>query len=590
MTQVNAPDIEKPFLNTRFEERRHFFRLLRKDSVFALRHLLYFGAVVLRKSRNRFRCYLTASHRGNKRAPDWIDVNAVASKVDAITVQKLYLPDFDCLQSLVWNDDANMFPMGDDDPEVYFELNRWGYLLPAALGNAKGNEIGRVLEWIEKHKDKTSAAWEPYSACERVCNLLTYVSVRRDELALPDFEAAAARFVVDTVAWILRHIEYYGEGNTNNHVLNNARALVMAGTVLGDKTICAAGIATFRRFLPLMVGPGGFLRERSSHYQLIVAGWVLDAWRFAQAHYGSTNTDAIFLKETAQRMVEASGLLVDEEGNLLALVGDVSPDLLPRASVLRLLSLHSEFWPIRSRQVEYAAIVDDWFRLSRGEQCVIGNFPSGVFPADFPTHGHSDFTSFVWRSGRVELLADVGRYRYTSDNISAMQTSSVGHNVPLVDGFSPLTESLSATGTWLPTPYASATLSAVVNRNSICLEHDGFARATNVTVHRRTIAITAEGLEIIDDFSGDGMAEIRLRWNFGVDFTMFDSETMTIEGKSGQLELSVKGMISLQTISGSGWRSECYGTIDPSLYVDIIGNVMLPAVISTKFTYKICVE
>jgi hypothetical protein len=54
------------------------------------------------------------------------------------------------------------------------------------------------------------------------------------------------------------------------------------------------------------------------------------------------------------------------------------------------------------------------------------------------------------------VLIDCGRARYTKDAISTLQKSALGHNVPLVNGFAPLSESLVINGNWWPTPYASA--------------------------------------------------------------------------------------------------------------------------------------
>ena len=39
--------------------------------------------------------------------------------------------------------------------------------------------------------------------------------------------------------------------------------------------------------LPQLVSEEGFLRERSSHYRLIVANWMLDAWHFVDACFGA---------------------------------------------------------------------------------------------------------------------------------------------------------------------------------------------------------------------------------------------------------------------------------------------------------------
>ncbi len=56
----------------------------------------------------------------------------------------------------------------------------------------------------------------------------------------------------------------------------------------------------------MLVLSGGFLRERSSHYQLIVLNWVLDAWRFLAAAEGPESEDVRFLADYAERMRTAA--------------------------------------------------------------------------------------------------------------------------------------------------------------------------------------------------------------------------------------------------------------------------------------------
>ena len=179
---------------------------------------------------------------------------------------------------------AHAVPLAGD-PEDYMADQRWGFLTEALLAGSldRPAAIERCMVWMESHADKSDLAWEPYSAGERLTNLLVFLA------AMPTAERARlitprlCEFLRESVAWIFRHVEYYGRTETNNHVLNNARALVVGGSVTGSEIAFSAGMQTFRRWLPELVAAGGFLRERSSHYQLVVLNWILDAWWFAGA-------------------------------------------------------------------------------------------------------------------------------------------------------------------------------------------------------------------------------------------------------------------------------------------------------------------
>ena len=163
-------------------------------------------------------------------------------------------------------------------------------------------------------------------------------------------------------------------------------------------------------------------------------------------------------------------------------------------------------------------MVDDWFRLADGAATVIGNFPQGRMPKKFPTHGHNDFTSFAWLHDDTDILVDPGRYRYTADDVSLQQSAAGAHNLPTVDGLAPFCESLKSGAQWRPVPYAEATLEMFPTEAGVVLAHTGFARATPVTRHTRTIELEANGLRVHDAFDGQGAADVEFHWQFGPQF------------------------------------------------------------------------
>jgi len=451
--------------------------------------------------------------------------------------------------------------------------------------------LSEVRSWIAQNRDCHEEAWEPYSASERVANLLVWLACAGGAGdGIPAAVGDLKPFVEESLDWIAKHLEYYGERGTNNHILNNARALVMGGVAVGDDWSVRAGMRTFNEFLPRLVAKEGFLRERSSHYQLIVANWVLDTWRFVDARFGGDDPDTMLLKEYALRMTAAAAMLCDDRGELLGLVGDVSPDASPLLTSRRLAVLYPDIWNARSmRATDRALVADDWFRLDDGSQTVLGNFPAGSFPPPYPTHGHGDHTGFVWRIDDVPVLVDSGRHRYTPDSVSVMQKGALGHSVPLVNGLPPLCESLLRNGLWWPRPYAAATLALSVDGACVRMAHDGFARATPVRVHARSIRIRTVGIGIEDRFEGTGSVAVHLRWNFAPGFATFDVASGHVAGSDGTVRLSVSGFQDAPVFrvrradDAGGWYSEMYGTKTPSLVLEVEGRISMPASIMTEF-------
>jgi Heparinase II/III-like protein len=482
-----------------------------------------------------------------------------------------------------------------DDVESQFASHRWGFLIDSILTGAPSDTeaLQRVLRWIDSQDAKHGAAWETYSACERIANLLLYLAIH-GEVTSGTTPEILARFIDDSLQWIDAHLEYYGVSQTNNHLINNARALVMGGTAIGNRHAVATGLKLLRKLLPEMVLDGGFLRERSSHYQLIVTGWVLDAWRFVAHATGAESEDAHFLHGYAREMSHAARLLCNQNGLILATIGDVSPDATPAKSARRLGALYSDIAVLSQAPPAPVAVCDGWFRCERDDGIVLGNFPAGRHPLPYPHHGHSDHTAFTWTQSGAEVLVDTGRFRYTPDPVSSLQTSAHGHNVPLINGFAPLCETVLQGGLWWPRPYADSNLALKVRADGVEMEHDGFARATPVTRHIRTLTLERGNLLVLDTFEGRGSVDLELCWNFGSGLTTFDTRALKAVGAAGEVRLDIEGTTQppdVKYITGNspgGWHSPEYGVVAPSLGILLGWRIELPARISTRFELQTC--
>jgi hypothetical protein len=475
------------------------------------------------------------------------------------------------------------------DPEDYLAAHRWGSLTNSLLdGSVDWQErLAECVRWLDHQRDRSDPAWEPYSSCERVANLLVFLAVMQKSPRAPAIPPQLPAFLQDSLTWIRQHLEYYGPARTNNHIINNARAIVMTAVALRDAQSRAAGMQIMRECLPRLIMEGGFLRERSSHYQVITLNWLLDTWRFLEAAEEVEGEDRSFLLDCIRRIIPATAMLCEQGTRLLALIGDVSPDLTPAQSLARLQMLYPEFWP-PGEHLPVGAIRDGWFRMTSGQSIVLGNFPTGPFPAGFPTHGHADLTSFAWLHGGAEILVDRGRYRYTADATSAFQRSAAGHNVPLVNGFAPLCESLLPAGQWWPLPYAAARLEASVSGAEMMLSHDGFARATPVERHSRRLQLEHDTLTVLDSFDGVGRIELGFCWHFGDGLNQFDAPHLTVSGGDRSVVLKVEGVPGLPRFAIVGgregaWVSRTYGERQPASAVYLCWRVRLPARVSTRF-------
>jgi len=587
--------VSKNPMHTIEHERQALRRRLRRDPLFVIEHLPWLISSIIRVLRNRVAMALSGVHRGRKLQPDWYASADKPFESESSTLNVAErLPRYSRRRTEPpWQHNTDFVDV-QDDPEEYLAEQRWGFLLDVLLGGAVDGHaaILRCNEWIARHKDKKDRAWEPYSACERLSNMLVFLAAmpaaERERFITPQL----CGFLDESVAWILGHVEYYGPTETNNHVLNNARALVVGGLVTGSEVAFSAGMQTFRRWLPEMVSGGGFLRERSSHYQLVVLNWILDAWWFVNSARSADCDESRFLANYVHRMLAAAMMLCAQRSSLLAVIGDVSPDADPAKSIRRLAVLYADLWIERDAPGDRVTIVDDWFRVVCGGDTIIGNFPSGRMPRKFPTHGHNDATSFVWLHGREEMLVDPGRYRYTLDPVSLRQLGADAHNVPTVNGVAPLCESLKVGDQWKPTPYAEARLDSTRTDAGVALAHNGFGRATPATGHTRTIEIEGDGVRVLDAFDGKGVADVAFHWQFGPGFVSFDPSRSMMCGAIGELRVEVTDLDSprcgnlCNSEVRKSWMSREYGRLVPILGLCLRLEVRLPARIVTRFALQ----
>ena len=117
-------------------------------------------------------------------------------------------------------------------------------------------------------------------------------------------------FVEESLAWIAGHLEYYGARHEQPYPQQRARPGHGAALQSGDDGVFRAGMRTFSGFFPRLVATEGFLRERSSHHQLIVANWVLlTPGAFVHARFGGDDPRCDVPQGYALRMVAAAAML-----------------------------------------------------------------------------------------------------------------------------------------------------------------------------------------------------------------------------------------------------------------------------------------
>lgn len=586
-------------LNTIERERAVFYGRLIREPLFLLRHLPAFFRFISLRMLSRIASGIGKCHKGAKRRPSWLprpdgagrQAPSLAQVIAAIPQNAL--PDNSEIRKYDVGYSTHQWGDGGDggDREAFFYRNRFAWLFnvdPTGLHTDKTKKI--LEEWIHRHQDQCAPEWETYSCCERVGNLLGWLSLVPPELREKAAPANLPEFLARNGRWIMERVEYYGVRTTNNHIINNGRALVMLGRVLGNASLARVGMAILRYALPKMVGRDGMLRERSSHYQVVIFQWVLDAEMFLR-EFPFLEGELSFLNECANRMAKASAGLLNKEGFLLDYIGDISPDMTPHDSCRRLKMLHPKCFQGASDIVEPVMRWDDWVRINAGESVVLLNAPAGSYPPAFPTHGHTDLTSFSWIWRGRHILADAGRFRYLRDAVSERQRSAGGHNLLLVNGLAPICEGVR--GDWAPTSYGGCTVTVATVPGKVVLSHNGFGRGGSLIQHTRSIHCLGEALTVEDSLTGAGQAIITLGWNFAPEWRYY-SDSHILQGDLARIHRDVVLDGVNQGIFEMRWEkmelSESYGVVDYGSRLSYEAKVQLPCVVRTRFIIEPCAE
>ncbi len=224
---------------------------------------------------------------------------------------------------------------GTTDAEDVFALHRFGWVFPALRQNPTQACAlffwGRVLEWIEAVPLRAgSAAWEPYSMSERAVNwLLLMELLKRSGAGVLPEEPRVRRSLESHGRELLARLEYYGEKDrTNNHLINNGRALYVLGVFFGDGRWQEAGRRILKEEASRSFTPGGFLREGSVHYHFLLLRTYSEMERVSRA--AGDQPFAEWSGAFAARLREAARFFLGEPDAPLPLLGDLSPDAPPQ--------------------------------------------------------------------------------------------------------------------------------------------------------------------------------------------------------------------------------------------------------------------
>lgn len=497
-----------------------------------------------------------------------------------------------------------------DDNENLFSLHRWGWLLIMAVDNPSTEikEWGmRVMgNWFLKMNNrKDHHAWESYSVSERIVNASLFLYVLRD---FPCNQNNEKRFLekrlMSMAVYLKNHLEFHGE-KTNNHVLNNARALYMLGRFSSCEELTRIGRCIFIEETPKMITTSGFLREESSSYHLLLLRTYIETLWIAE--YTEDTEFVEKIKPIVVLMVKASWIFyIYEAGKQdynIPIIGDITPDFplywLKNVCVSRLaLALYqpdvyqsvpdygwNKIWAgddSQTKQLKNEHLIkksnysftsryqsyneSGWHRLDNGNITIIWFVnPNG----NMRFHGHNDIFSFVLYWKGCEVISDIGRLNYRSEDMGLYGKGARAHNTYIIDGLGPFLIKrffpLNCRNNAITTDYESGkeTFSFKITYNRFG------GKGCNLLISRE-FCIAEERLSVRDYITGTGRHEVQTFFHLGVDVHPEEYRENNVSLKVGKKEHAMTLAIenedaTVEIVSGRqfpepvGWNFPEYG-------------------------------
>ena len=153
------------------------------------------------------------------------------------------------------------------DKEQAFFLHRFYWLNENHNLKNHSNFEALVDFWVNNLRTQ-SVAQTPYNTSERIVNCVNFIYKNRDAPRV--FIQKLYQIVGDDVRALIQKIEFPYTGVFNNHIINNARAIMWSAMLFGriDFGKLAQELACYAH--KNLFDKRGCLSEASFHYQLIV--------------------------------------------------------------------------------------------------------------------------------------------------------------------------------------------------------------------------------------------------------------------------------------------------------------------------------
>ena len=498
------------------------------------------------------------------------------------------------------------------DSEDTMSLHRFDWLITLLAFEQSNNLPSQGIDWIEdwiinKEKINKEIGWDSYTVSERIVNWLMFLCavkpyINEKSNKIPLIESV----LYDELKYLAFNLDYWGK-DTNNHILNNARALYIGGCLLGVPYAKKIGLAILKNETDQLL-PEGVLKEGSTHYQLLITRTFLEILWFSKMS-NDINTYN-WLKPRLVKMLDCCHL-ISINYNKIPLVGDISPDYPPNwffgypftyRNNKKILAPWTRIWGDfknfnfclldlglnNTSEVSISSPINSqWHKYKNNNLLLFSTAMDG----DIKSHIHQDKGSLCVYYDNFPILIDPGLMKYTwKDPIVKFQSEVLSHSTISINKIGLIPSKLSQMDL-MHKYFSKKNISYHIYEDGIKYMMKGFRALGRWVSWIREINLNNNEL-IINDFietKKDEETQISYVFDKNINFNKDISK-----GNNGSVgfDLSVMGftnnkstIINKEIKLDSGYSSEYYGDLSDCKIIKVLFSPKQPITISSRFLF-----
>lgn len=436
----------------------------------------------------------------------------------------------------------------------------WNYNLHyfedlVSVGSAERAQLHRCLvtKWIDDNPPLQGNGWEPYPQSLRIVNWIKwFLNGEQPEPAWLDSLALQVHV-------LSQDLEYHLLGN---HLFENAKALIFAGTYLQGGTTerwldKGLEIVDVELGEQVLLDGGNF--ELSPMYHNLMLHGLLDLINLAVTSKNLKLVDRLPLwRSKASAMLGWMKAMLHSDGEVAffndsAIGVAAAPALLEEYATKLAVPVSTAAQRYQNGDVDLYHFKDSGYLSVAGAEFKALLDCASVGPSYLPGHAHADTLSFELSIRGQRVFVNSGTSCYGLSAERSRQRESAAHNTVDIDGQS----SSEVWGGFRVARRANPSIPsvAVTDGFDISCSHDGYRRLATPLLHRRSWFVTGDSMRVCDEI-GSGAVNAKAYYHLhpSVAVAVSDGGFLLTLPAGGVVRVAVSG--GAVAVEESSWHPQ----------------------------------